>query len=186
MPIAERSDEHESTLRPLPGARPPPRDQWTAGARQPPTAFVTAAKGSNARMRENQFSSCKISLRSSSDSQPFVFLPLVSTKPRLYIESMAEIIDGAVSTEFSAQKLREGVCDMTMTAPMVLEGQKAFVYYNGPTDQLSGVSAGAVSSTPAQARTRLIAIPKRNFSSSARAPAKSNATVRLLKSALVP
>jgi mannose-6-phosphate isomerase-like protein (cupin superfamily) len=56
---------------------------------------------------------------------------------------MAEIIDGAVSTEFSAQKLREGVCDMTMTAPTVLEGQKAFVYYNGPTDQLSGVSAGA-------------------------------------------
>jgi mannose-6-phosphate isomerase-like protein (cupin superfamily) len=56
---------------------------------------------------------------------------------------MAEIIDGAVSTEFSAQKLRDGVLDMNTTTPMVLEGQKAFVYFNGPTDQLSGVSAGA-------------------------------------------
>jgi mannose-6-phosphate isomerase-like protein (cupin superfamily) len=56
---------------------------------------------------------------------------------------MAEIIDGAVTTEFSSQKLREGVSDMTTTTPTVLEGQKAFVYYNGPTDQLSGVSAGA-------------------------------------------
>jgi len=26
---------------------------------------------------------------------------------------------------------------------MAMEGQKVFVYYNGPTDQLSGVSAGA-------------------------------------------
>ncbi len=51
--------------------------------------------------------------------------------------------DGAVSTEFSAGKLPEGVLDMTNTAPLVLEGQKVFVYYNGPTDQLSGVSAGA-------------------------------------------
>jgi len=56
---------------------------------------------------------------------------------------MAEIIDGAVSTAFSAHKIPEGVLDMTTTAPVVLEGQKAFVYYNGPTDQLSGVSAGA-------------------------------------------
>jgi mannose-6-phosphate isomerase-like protein (cupin superfamily) len=56
---------------------------------------------------------------------------------------MARIEDGAVATEFSAEKLPEGVLDMTTTAPIVLEGQKAFVYYNGPTDQLSGVSAGA-------------------------------------------
>jgi mannose-6-phosphate isomerase-like protein (cupin superfamily) len=27
--------------------------------------------------------------------------------------------------------------------PLALEGQKVFVYYNGPTDQLSGVSAGS-------------------------------------------
>jgi mannose-6-phosphate isomerase-like protein (cupin superfamily) len=52
-------------------------------------------------------------------------------------------IDGAVSTEFSARKLTEGVFDMTNTAPSVMDGQKVFVYFNGPTDQLSGVSAGA-------------------------------------------
>jgi mannose-6-phosphate isomerase-like protein (cupin superfamily) len=51
--------------------------------------------------------------------------------------------DGAVATEFSASKIPEGVLDMTTTVPLALEGQKVFVYYNGPTDQLSGVSAGA-------------------------------------------
>ena len=51
--------------------------------------------------------------------------------------------DGAVSTEFSAHKLPEGVLDMTTVEPLTLEGQKVFIYYNGPTDQLSGVSAGA-------------------------------------------
>ena len=51
--------------------------------------------------------------------------------------------DGAVSTEFSAQRIPEGVLDMLTVEPLVLEGQKVFVYYNGPTDQLSGVSAGA-------------------------------------------
>jgi mannose-6-phosphate isomerase-like protein (cupin superfamily) len=59
-----------------------------------------------------------------------------------YIEIMA-LKDGAVSTEFSAQKIPEGVQDMLTTAPLALEGQKVFIYYNGPTDQLSGVSAGA-------------------------------------------
>jgi mannose-6-phosphate isomerase-like protein (cupin superfamily) len=53
------------------------------------------------------------------------------------------ITDGAVPTEFTAQKLPEGVHDMTTTPPLVFEGQKVFIYYNGPTDQLSGVSAGA-------------------------------------------
>ncbi len=52
-------------------------------------------------------------------------------------------VDGAVSTEFTAPKLPEGVLDFTTTEPILAEGQKVFVYYNGPTDQLSGVSAGA-------------------------------------------
>ena len=52
-------------------------------------------------------------------------------------------VDGAVSTEFLAPKIPEGVLDMTTTTPLTPEGQKVFVYYNGPTDQLSGVSAGA-------------------------------------------
>jgi len=51
--------------------------------------------------------------------------------------------DGSVTTEFSASKIPEGVLDMTTTPPLTLEGQKVFIYYNGPTDQLSGVSAGA-------------------------------------------
>jgi uncharacterized protein (TIGR03437 family) len=53
------------------------------------------------------------------------------------------LLDGAVSTEFFSQKLPEGVLDMATVEPLTLEGQKVFVYYNGPTDQLSGVSAGA-------------------------------------------
>src|SRR5260370_19594901 len=59
MPVALRSDEHGSRLRPFPGARRRRRGQWTPGARQPQTAFVTAAKASNDRMRGSQFSSCK-------------------------------------------------------------------------------------------------------------------------------
>jgi hypothetical protein len=62
MPIASRSGEHESRLRPFPGARPPRRGQWIAAARLPPTGFVTAGKVSNGRMRESRSSSCKISL----------------------------------------------------------------------------------------------------------------------------
>jgi hypothetical protein len=99
---------------------------------------------------------------------------------------MGEIIDGAVSTEFSAPKLREGVLDMTTTAPTVLEGQKAFVYYNGPKISSVVSPPAPASSNPARARTRLIAIPKRNFSSLARAPAKSNATAKSLTSAQAP
>src|ERR1700732_2846159 len=62
MLVAARSDEHESRLRPFPGARPPRRGQWTAGARQSPIAFVTAVKVPNDRMRGSQFSSWNISL----------------------------------------------------------------------------------------------------------------------------
>src|SRR5580658_6072840 len=62
MPVAMRSDEHGSRLRPFPGARPLRRGQWTAGVRRLPTAFVTAVKVSNGRMRGSQFSSYEISL----------------------------------------------------------------------------------------------------------------------------
>src|SRR5580704_11248903 len=62
MPVAARSDEHESRLRPFPGARPPRRGQWTAGARRSPIAFVTAVKAPNDRRRGSQFSSWNISL----------------------------------------------------------------------------------------------------------------------------
>src|SRR5580704_9499155 len=62
MLVAARSDEHESRLRPFPGARPPRRGQWTAGARRSPIAFLTAVKVPNDRMRGSQFSSWNISL----------------------------------------------------------------------------------------------------------------------------
>src|SRR3984893_13314848 len=62
MLVAARSDEHESRLRPFPGARPPRRGQWTAGARRSPIAFVTAVKVPSDRMRGSQFSSWNISL----------------------------------------------------------------------------------------------------------------------------
>jgi hypothetical protein len=60
--VAARSDGHGSRLRPFPGARPPRRGQWTAGAHRLPIEFVTVAKVSNDRMRGSLFSSCKISL----------------------------------------------------------------------------------------------------------------------------
>src|ERR1700716_1307100 len=62
MLVGARSDEHESRLRPSPGARPPRRGQWTAGARRSPIVFVTAVKVPNDRMRGSQFSSWNISL----------------------------------------------------------------------------------------------------------------------------
>src|ERR1700691_399788 len=62
MPVAARSDEPGSKLRPFPGARPPRRGQSTAEARRPPTALVTAVKLSNDRTRSSEFSSCNVSL----------------------------------------------------------------------------------------------------------------------------
>src|ERR1700722_3491673 len=62
MPVAARSDEHGSRLRPFPGARLLRRDRWTAGGHQPPTAYLAVVKVSNDRMRGRQSSSCKISL----------------------------------------------------------------------------------------------------------------------------
>ena len=56
--------------------------------------------------------------------------------------------DGAISTEFEASNIPEGVHDFTTVAPLVLEGQKVFVYYNGPTDQLSGRSPHPVHQHP--------------------------------------
>ena len=61
-PVAARSDERGSRLRPFQVARLPRRGQWTAEARRSPTAFVIAVKVPNGRMRGSQFSSCNISL----------------------------------------------------------------------------------------------------------------------------
>lgn len=61
-PIASRSGEHESRLRPFPVARPQQPGRWTAEAHQLPTALLTVVKVSNGRTRGSRFSSCQISL----------------------------------------------------------------------------------------------------------------------------
>jgi len=53
------------------------------------------------------------------------------------------IKDGSVVTEFDSDKIPEGVRDMTNTAPTPGLGNSAYVYFNGSTDQLRGISAGA-------------------------------------------
>ena len=58
-------------------------------------------------------------------------------------QEQSTLKDGSVKTEFAGQTLPEGVLDMQTVAPLTPEGQKIYVYFNGPTDQLSGVSAGA-------------------------------------------
>src|SRR5882757_2654781 len=62
MPVAVQSDEPGSRLRPFLVARPPWRGQWIAEAHQRRTVLVIAVKVSSGRMRENQFSSCNMSL----------------------------------------------------------------------------------------------------------------------------
>jgi len=57
MPVAARSDERGSRHRPFPGAQPPRQCQSTARVHRRPTAFATAVKVSNDRMRGTQFSS---------------------------------------------------------------------------------------------------------------------------------
>ena len=48
-----------------------------------------------------------------------------------------------MANDSTPQKLPEGVRDMSNTAGVAGEGHNIFVYYDGPTDQLSGMSAGA-------------------------------------------
>jgi hypothetical protein len=83
MRVAARSDGPGSRLRPFPGARPPRRGQWTAGAHQLPTEFVTAVKVSNDRMRGSLFSSCKISLLFRFEVLLHSSVKLVSVQSRL-------------------------------------------------------------------------------------------------------
>jgi mannose-6-phosphate isomerase-like protein (cupin superfamily) len=63
------------------------------------------------------------------------------------IARMAKSV-GEVSTQFAAEKIAEGVFDMTSMAPITGDGMQVFAYFNGPTDQLSGVSAGALILAP--------------------------------------
>jgi mannose-6-phosphate isomerase-like protein (cupin superfamily) len=55
---------------------------------------------------------------------------------------MADITDTVVSVATTADQLRDGVLDIAALSPDIQPGCRVFVHYNGPTDQLSGVSAG--------------------------------------------
>ena len=47
-----------------------------------------------------------------------------------------------VDANTGATKLRDGVLDLTQVTPIVENGCRVFVHYNGPTDQLSGMCTG--------------------------------------------
>jgi mannose-6-phosphate isomerase-like protein (cupin superfamily) len=47
-----------------------------------------------------------------------------------------------VSANAVAAKLRDGVLDLSRVTPIVENGCRVFVHYNGPTDQLSGMCTG--------------------------------------------
>ena len=55
---------------------------------------------------------------------------------------MANETDTTVTTETSAPKLPEGVLGIDQITAENFPGCTVFVHYNGPTDQLSGVSTG--------------------------------------------
>jgi mannose-6-phosphate isomerase-like protein (cupin superfamily) len=55
---------------------------------------------------------------------------------------MATNSDSVVYVETGAPKLPEGVLDIAAIAPDSQNGCTVFSHYNGPTDQLSGVSTG--------------------------------------------
>jgi mannose-6-phosphate isomerase-like protein (cupin superfamily) len=55
---------------------------------------------------------------------------------------MATDHDSTIETDTGASKLRDGVRSIDRIVPEQHPGCTVFVHYNGPTDQLSGVSMG--------------------------------------------
>jgi mannose-6-phosphate isomerase-like protein (cupin superfamily) len=55
---------------------------------------------------------------------------------------MANTTDTTVATATAAAKLPDGVRKVDDITPDIQPGCRVFIHYNGPTDQLSGVSAG--------------------------------------------
>jgi mannose-6-phosphate isomerase-like protein (cupin superfamily) len=60
----------------------------------------------------------------------------------LEFDEMANTTNTTVTTATAAPKLADGVRNIDDIAPDVQPGCRVFIHYNGPTDQLSGVSAG--------------------------------------------
>src|SRR5450432_3659482 len=122
MPVAAQSDEPGSRLHPFRGARPPWRGQWTAGARRPPTVFVTAVKVPNDRMRGSQFSSCNISLTyrgyrrrgTKAHSTSEICLDSSIVRDEAGEKNMALTLEDAVTTQTASfSGLRESIIAMT-------------------------------------------------------------------------
>jgi len=55
---------------------------------------------------------------------------------------MAQMTNGKVDAETSAPKLPDGVTMLGAVTPETQPGCRVFVYYNGPTDMLSGMCTG--------------------------------------------
>jgi mannose-6-phosphate isomerase-like protein (cupin superfamily) len=55
---------------------------------------------------------------------------------------MSDNPNTVVSANAVAAKLRDGVLDPSQVTPIVENGCRVFVHYNGPTDQLSGMCTG--------------------------------------------
>ena len=55
---------------------------------------------------------------------------------------MAENTEAVVPVDVATPRLRDGVLGLNDLTPELFPGCRVFVHYNGPTDQLSGMSAG--------------------------------------------
>lgn len=51
-------------------------------------------------------------------------------------------INNAVTVAIGAEKLRDGVLDLTNVETVAAAGSQVYIHYNGPTDQLDGICAG--------------------------------------------
>jgi mannose-6-phosphate isomerase-like protein (cupin superfamily) len=58
------------------------------------------------------------------------------------IGGMAEKTENVVPVDITTRKLPDGVVDLNALPAEVAGGCRVFVHYNGPTDQLAGMSTG--------------------------------------------
>ena len=75
---------------------------------------------------------------------------------------MADKTESVVYLDAAAGKLPDGVLTLAALTAEVQNGCRVFVHYNGPTDQLSGMCTGMVSSIRARARIRRTSIRKKS------------------------
>ena len=64
------------------------------------------------------------------------------------IDGMTQQTDNVVSANAAAQKLPDGVRDLSSVEAIAQPGCRVFVHYNGPTDQLAGMCTGMATLDP--------------------------------------